>query len=186
MVIETINVDEIYDIEIVHDQDPDDPRSWDNFGKMVCFHRKYKLGDKHHFDADDYNGWEEMKKDIIKSEDVCVILPIYLYDHSGITISTKPFSCPWDSGQVGWIYATKKDVRSEYRTKYTSKAIKEKVEDILRAEVDTYDKYINGRVYGYKILRKGELLANYYGYYSEDECESEARQFIKSLYNEEV
>jgi len=36
-----------------------------------------------------------------------VILPLYLYDHSGITMSTSVFSCPWDSGQVGWIYASK-------------------------------------------------------------------------------
>jgi len=37
-----------------------------------------------------------------------VILPLYLYDHGGITMSTGAFSCPWDSGQVGWIYAPKK------------------------------------------------------------------------------
>jgi len=37
-----------------------------------------------------------------------VILPLYLYDHGGITMSTNPFSCPWDDGgQVGWIYASK-------------------------------------------------------------------------------
>ena len=34
-----------------------------------------------------------------------VILSLYLYDHSGITMNTTGFSCPWDSGQVGWIYA---------------------------------------------------------------------------------
>ena len=35
-------------------------------------------------------------------------LPLYLYDHGGITMSTNPFSCPWDDGgQVGWIYASK-------------------------------------------------------------------------------
>lgn len=37
-----------------------------------------------------------------------VILPLYLYDHGSITMSTGAFSCPWDSGQVGWIYASKK------------------------------------------------------------------------------
>jgi len=35
-----------------------------------------------------------------------IMLPLYLYDHSGITMSTGKFSCPWDSGQVGWIYCT--------------------------------------------------------------------------------
>ena len=32
------------------------------------------------------------------------ILPLYLYDHSGLSMNTSGFSCPWDSGQVGWIY----------------------------------------------------------------------------------
>ncbi len=46
-----------------------------------------------------------------------VILPLYLYDHSGITMSTGAFSCRWDSGQVGWIYAEKKKFIEE--TGYT-------------------------------------------------------------------
>ena len=46
-----------------------------------------------------------------------VILPLYLYDHGGITMSTGAFSCSWDSGQVGWIYAEKKKFIEE--TGYT-------------------------------------------------------------------
>lgn len=30
--------------------------------------------------------------------------PIYAYIHGGITISTKPFSCSWDSGVIGYVY----------------------------------------------------------------------------------
>ena len=47
-------------------------------------------------------------RSIVEALGKYVILPLYLYDHSGITMSTGPFSCPWDSGQVGWIYASKK------------------------------------------------------------------------------
>ena len=43
-----------------------------------------------------------------------VILPLYLYDHSGITMNTTGFSCPWDSGQVGWIYADADCIKKEY------------------------------------------------------------------------
>jgi hypothetical protein len=39
-------------------------------------------------------------------ERTVVVLPLYLYDHSGLTISTSPFSCRWDSGQVGYIHTT--------------------------------------------------------------------------------
>ena len=50
--------------------------------------------------------------DLVRATDKYVILPLYLYDHSGITISTGPFSCPWDSGQVGWIKAPKDTFRN--------------------------------------------------------------------------
>ena len=33
-------------------------------------------------------------------------LPVYAYVHSGATIATTPFSCPFDSGRSGWVYCT--------------------------------------------------------------------------------
>ena len=43
---------------------------------------------------------------MLESIDGFVFLPLYLFDHSGITMNTSGFSCPWDSGQVGWIFCT--------------------------------------------------------------------------------
>jgi len=81
---------------------------------------------------------------IVKKEDVLVILPLYLYDHSGITMNTTGFSCPWDSGQVGWIYATKKDVKKWYGLKRINKPYIDKVREILLGEVKAYDRYLTG------------------------------------------
>ncbi len=43
--------------------------------------------------------------------------PLWLYDHSGISIScgdrTYPYNDRWDSGQVGWIIAMKKTIMTE-------------------------------------------------------------------------
>ncbi len=71
---------------------------------------------------DDFIGGEW--QDIMDNEDMMdivekyyVILPLYLYDHSGITMNTSGFHCNWDSGQVGWIYASKKTFIDE--TGYT-------------------------------------------------------------------
>ena len=75
-------------IRIVQDEDPGNPRTdWDNMGTMVCFHGRYDLGDKHEYNADHYSGWEELKADIEKEEDTAVILPLFLMDHSGISMS---------------------------------------------------------------------------------------------------
>ncbi|MBV6342342.1 hypothetical protein [Candidatus Magnetobacterium casense] len=142
-------------VEIFTYESPESPREWDNLGTMVCWHRRYSLGDKH-----DFKTPEEFKEWAGKG--LAVILPIYLYDHSGLTVSTQPFSCPWDSGQVGWIYATKEDVRQNYGVKKISAKWLEHVKAVLEAEVKTYDQYLNGEVYGYKVskIRKCEACGH--------------------------
>ncbi len=57
-----------YLIEIFPDYEPESPREWCNLGKMICFHKRYDLGDKHDYDHNDYSGWDEMEKAIIKNE----------------------------------------------------------------------------------------------------------------------
>lgn len=131
-------------IKVYQDEDSCDPRlDNENFGRMVCLHRRYQLGDKHYMDI-------EEAMELEKSKDV-ISLPLYLYDHSGITMSTSPFSCPWDSGKVGFIYVTKEKVRKEYEVKLVTKKTREKVISILESEVEEYNDYITGNVYGYVI-----------------------------------
>ncbi len=140
-----------YKIEIEIDTDASSPRDWDNLGKMVCFHKRYDLGDKHEYSFHNYFSWDMMKMDMIKKEDIAVILPLYMYDHSGITIATTPFGCRFDSGQIGWIYATKEDVRKAYSCKMVTSKVKAKVNTCLLNEVEVYDQYVRGEVYGFKI-----------------------------------
>jgi hypothetical protein len=125
---------------------------------MICFHRNYDLGDKHTYNHNDYDSWEEMGKAIIKNENVAVILPLYLYDHGGITMSTGPFDCPWDSGQVGFIYITRDKILSEYGGKKVTKELKESVTQYLINEVETYDQYLTGDVYDYEIEVASEMV----------------------------
>lgn len=120
------------------------PREDDNLGLMICSHKRYNLGDKHDFNFDNHNNWDEAENAIKKQYDVAVILPLYLYDHSGITMATKPFSCRWDSGQVGFIVVSKKKIRDEYKVKRISNELIKKVTKVLEAEVKGYDNYIMG------------------------------------------
>lgn len=180
-----------YLVEVVVDESPDNPRDWDNLGTMVCFHGRYRLGDKHDYSDNDYNGWDEMKKDIIKNENVGVILPLYLYDHSGITISTSPFSCRWDSGQIGFIFISKKKMLEEYGGKIVTQKLKERVEGYLKSEVETYDRYLQGDVYGYKVYKVDnedkEEVESCYGYYGEvEEVMEEGERVVENLMKKEV
>jgi len=151
-------------LEIETEQDPQNPRSLDftdcNVTNMVCFHNRYNLGDKHNYNQSDYKSWDELEAAIVKNEKVAVIEPLYIYDHSGITISTTPFNCRWDSGQVGFIYITKEKVLKELAPdkKYFTKKLMQKAIDAINCEVETYDQYITGEVYWFNTenLETGE------------------------------
>ena len=117
------------------------PRKDATISKMVCFSNRYILGDKHNYKQDDYNSWQELKEDIIRKEYPYVILPLYLYDHSGITISTRPFSCEWDSGQVGFIYTTKEILKENGIDNILNL---DEIKDLLREETLDYDSYLRG------------------------------------------
>src|SRR3989304_5726596 len=100
--IETLDVDGLK-VKLIPDEDPSDPRKdGDHPAVMVCWHRRYDLGDDEKKWAEPWDGPEEFLK--WAKENKIIFLPLYLYDHGGITMSTGAFSCPWDSGQVGFIY----------------------------------------------------------------------------------
>jgi hypothetical protein len=142
-------------LEIHVHESPESPREWDNLGTVWCSHRRYSLSDKHApmIDTDDHNGWDAVKEHLVEEEGAVVILPIYMYDHSGISIATTPFGCNWDSGQVGFIYCTGAKIKAEYGGKRITKKIKEKVEACLESEIKTYNHYVTGDVYGFKLMQ---------------------------------
>lgn len=173
-----------YTIEIHTDEDPINPRTeWDNAGIMACFHRRYTLGDKqdkHGLRHEDFAGWDEMEAHIFKEKDAAIVLPLYLYDHSGITMRHFPFECRWDSGQVGFIYITKDDVRKNWDVKYVTKKSLAKAKACLIAEVQTYDDYLTGNVFGVVVKDpEGEEIHSCWGYYiNHDDPHAERFNFI--------
>jgi len=137
-------------LTIHYDEDPINPREdCDNFGTMVCFHGRYSLGDKHEFTIDGL-------KEFIRTEKQIVALPLYLYDHSGITMSTGRFSCPWDSGQVGYIYITHDEIRRNWNIDRVTRRYRDWAESLLESEVKMYDQYLTGDVYGFVLEEKVE------------------------------
>ena len=154
-------------LAIRQDDCPESPRDWDNLGAMLCFHGKYSLGDADHgYDSDDYSGWDEMEKAIRENEDVAIILPLYLYDHSGITISTSPFSSGWDSGQIGFIYMTNKKAKECWPVEFLIGEHIKIAREALIAEVETYDQYLRGDIYGFLVeTPDGEHIDSCSGFY---------------------
>jgi hypothetical protein len=205
-----------YRIIIDYYQDPMNPRTeWDNAATMVCWHRNYDLGDSESWkgidgkrksqnlsknynepidllyelagiDRDDLE--EDMKYDDLIEEITKkghLISALYLYDHSGITISMSSFGCRWDSGQVGWIYIKKEKIVEEWGE---GEDAYEKAKKCMGGEVQVYDNYLTGEVYGFTIEDPdGEHIDSCWGYYGDDgkedmlsECKSTIDRHIKN------
>jgi len=158
-----------YEIEIHRDHDPDSPRNWDNISLMICFHKKYTLGDEHDYKSDNFNGWDEVEEQLREDYEVEALLPLYLYDHGGITMNTTGFACGWDSGHVGFIIATKELVTMccGDDPKYHEE---EWLKEQLVGDVKVYDQFLCGDVYGYDVEGNSEG-----GYYDEKDCIADAK-----------
>ena len=160
-----------YTVKTEQDPDPFSPREDDNLGIMVCFSNSHNLGDKHDVDFNDYSSWDEMEQDMFKSKKACAVLPIYVYEHGGLTINTTGFSCRWDSRRLGLIYMTKETYLSNFGGKIMTKKRKEHAEKILLGEVETYDQFLTGDVYGFVISdENGNEVDSCWGYYGEEYC----------------
>jgi len=184
-----------YVLKIYYDDDPENPRDYENLGTMVCFHRRYNLGDKHNYNPSYYKHFGELKKDICKNVNVGVILPLYLYDHSGITMNTTEFNCVWDSGQVGFIFISKENILKNFGGKILTKKLKERVTNYLIDEVKIYDSYLTGNVFGFKVFKVTEcelkhkhetLLDSCWGFFSEDSCVLDGLNIINDYIENEV
>lgn len=159
-------------LQVFKDTWAESPRTWDNLGTMAIFHTRYNFGDELLFSSDDFAGWEEIKDYIRNMLKAAVILPIYMYDHSGITINTQGFACPWDSGQVGFIFVTEDKLRAHYSVPTLTGYLIDKATKALKEEVKTMDLYLRGEVYGFHLVKrvngKEEEIDACSGFYGDD------------------
>lgn len=172
-------------LQIKQDIDPQNPRTeWDNLGVMVCFHNRYGLGDESDLRSDSFSGWDDVENHLRRECGAVIVLPLYLYDHGGITIRTEPFSCPWDSGPVGFIYATRDGILKGYgrdpKKNILTKKLKEQARECLKSEVTSYDQFLRGDVYGFVIEDEdGDHVDSCWGFFGEDYCREEGERVLK-------
>lgn len=143
-------------LRIIRDEYGESPRTMmSNLGHMVTWHRNYNLGDEQPtISRAEYA--RTLPQDIS-------VLPLYLMDHSGLSMRVTPFSCKWDSGHVGYIHTT------------PAKLLEfgvgpEHAEARLTAEVERYSQYLEGEVYGYVIFEK--VMCDTCGHIEEKELDS--------------
>jgi len=186
----------LFTIKIRWDEDPQcNPRDEDNLGTLSWWHRRYDFKEDENgkelwrtIDPEGESGdyGEPVHEDNMRCSEL-IYLPVYMYDHSGLSVSTRGFKCPWDSGQLGWIWCTKEAARLEWPNTKDEQLVA-LAEDRLRAEIKSWDLFLTGQVYGYEVWLDGELVDSCWGFLGdwEDECLIQAKEYVDWYYEQEL
>ena len=112
-----------------------------------------------------------------------VIMPLYIYEHSGMTISCAdgyPYNDRWDGGQFGWIWTDRESVEKTCGgyledgnfIRLSDENWRTCAQQSLISEVKEYDQYLQGDCYGYTLsaLKDGEFVEvdSVWGFYSDN------------------
>ena len=195
-----------YALMIDLDEDPINPRSDCSVTRMYCWHKKYILGDKH-----DYVNTDEMLAGLLKEqlypgdvdelnnsemfkllEPYAVIEPMWLYDHSGISMAygstpKYPYNDRWDAGQVGWIVVLREDLIHEGVVSKEDENWKTVAKEYIETELKLYNDYLFGNVYSFCLFKKENGVwvedDSRCGFYGDDIISNGIVDCIPGLYN---
>lgn len=102
-------------------------------------------------------------------------MPVYAYIHSGIALSLTPFSCPWDSGMIGWVTVDMDALELEVGS------AKEEAQRLI----EDMNEYLSGEAYGWIIENEdGEHIDSCWGYSGDPEdsgCKSDGEHALANL-----
>ncbi len=134
-------------------------------------------------EANSYTGLREVLEEKYHP---LIIRPVYVYDHSGVSLrvgrdETNPFSVDreWDTALVGFAMITEEkyaQVFGTYEAPETAILL-----DILDDEVETYGHYVNGDVYRFQVVNPtGDVVDSCGDYFSYEDAVQEVKSALVS------
>jgi len=157
-----------YTVKLIADNDAESPRDWDDNGLFIVT-TKNRYFEVLHDGQDARECMED--KELRKTH---WVFPVFAYIHSGVALSLGrggQFSDMWDSGHIGFVFAAKSEWR--YQTRDTKK--QGSAHKAARAEVETWNQYLSGDVWGYVIeTPDGDDIDSCWGFYGLDNARNEA------------
>jgi hypothetical protein len=116
----------------------------------------------------------------IESDSQYFSLPVFAYIHGAVALSLGKFSCDWDSGQSGIIYATKADLAREAGHKRWCAATRIWAERNAQALIAEVGQILNGDVYGFQILDdNNDCVDSCFGYVGREYAEQAAQESLE-------
>lgn len=152
-----------YTIELHYDDAPFDPRGDDNLGMLWLTHGRYAFPQEIDIDTTETTVYDAINE----ACDPPVILDVYMMDHSGLAFSFAPFGGyhgHFDSGRVGFTFTTMERIKDYLGFEELDEDRKAQIREILWKELQDFAAYVNGQVYGYRVLKDGELVDSAWGF----------------------
>ena len=78
------------------------------------------------------------------------------------------------------MYVTRESILKEYGSKYLTRKLRDKARRILESEVEVYDQYLRGDVYGYTIteMDSDRTVDSCWGFHGRDTAEQAAKEVV--------
>jgi len=163
-------------VTIYFDPDAESPREFCNLATLACWHRRVNLGDEQIVGMSE----DKLRARVTEcGEEIMALLPLHLFDHGGMTMSTEEYGDRWDSGQVGWAYVTKSRAEELGCVGNSGGDMWDEARYLkaIKAEVETYAMFLRGEIYGYEV--KGaddDKLDACWGFYGLEDVRQEAKE----------
>ena len=165
---------------IKRDEYSESPIDSDDLVGMVLFHNRYLLENTLGLNADDYLGWDDLADKLVKEYGAAEIVPVYMMDHGGLALSDTPFSCPWDSGQVGLAFVTRDKAREHMGWTIITKGRRAALMKYILGAIKVYGHFLAGDCHGYTLTDgDGGEIDSGCGFYGMDSVVEAAADSLK-------
>lgn len=120
-------------------------------------------------------------------EDYAVIRPVFLYDHSGISLTIQPVD-RWDSSLTGWIVVEKSRIEAVMGEEIKTHDWKDFALQCLNRERNEYYAFINGECFQATVLTRPdgctddsawEPVRTYAPFYGDDLCTNDMLETVE-------
>lgn len=162
-----------YTIEIYQDEFCESPKAWgDNHLFLVAYHRDFYVENDKIITKEEAIKLvrEPNSKFAREFKKKYYVFGLEAYIHSGVVLalSNEGNFCDrqWDVSQLGEVFVSKEEWKS-----------KESAIKAARGLIETWNQYLSGDIYGYKILKGDEEIDSCWGYYG-DGALAEAKNII--------
>lgn len=193
------------DAHLIPGEEDDDCDQYYEYDETVCGEEYTRYIDADTSDSDDSVASDMADKldlyekiSLLEDTGEVVTLPISMYEHSGISLWlgskwVHP-DAQWDCSSIGFAYVEKATAEKEMpQRKLTDEQRndwKKWAYAMMEGEMETYNKYVSGEVYGYMIEdEEGEEASNAHlcgcwGYYDKDYLLEDAKSDIDAYLEE--